>query len=79
MLQVDILKSGRVRSEPLVDYRHSQILKSTIHMDKPKEIFDKKERVKQERVQKTKAKGDHQEKYKPGVVACTRCKKNESC
>ena len=54
MLEINVLLSFGIKSEPLIDYRHSQILTSSDHIGKLTQIPKKKASIEKERVAKQK-------------------------
>ena len=51
---IQVPMASKVRSEPIIDYSHSQILTSTNHVDKLRKISEKKAMVEEEKAAKQK-------------------------
>ena len=52
LLEIHIFLSSRVRSEPLFDYRHLQILTSSDHVENRVQISKKKVTIEERRIEK---------------------------
>ena len=55
-LEIHVPLLTRIRAEPLIDYRHSQILTSIVHVEKLTQIAEKNAAVEEERAPRQKEK-----------------------